>query len=125
MFVILAKFSENKSKAGEFMESHNEWIKRGFDDGVFLLVGSLQRNHGGAMIAHNTSISELQERVNNDPFISQNVVNAEILEIEPKKADERLGFLIGSIDPRSNMPQQVVPARRGRTERLSSNVRIQ
>jgi len=24
------------------MESYNEWIQRGFDDGVFLLVGGLQ-----------------------------------------------------------------------------------
>jgi len=35
MFIILLKFAENKSKAGEFMDSHNEWIKRGFEDGFF------------------------------------------------------------------------------------------
>ncbi len=26
------------------MDEHNAWIKQGFDDGVFLLVGSLQPN---------------------------------------------------------------------------------
>ena len=26
---------------GLFMEDHKEWIERGFDDGVFLLVGSI------------------------------------------------------------------------------------
>jgi len=95
VFVILLKFSENKSKAGELIEGHNEWIKRGFEDGVFLLVGSLQPNLGGSVIAHNTSLSELQERVKEDPFVSGNIVSAEILEIEPKKADERLTFLVG------------------------------
>lgn len=95
MFVILLKFSENKSKAGEFMDSHNEWIKRGFEDGVFLLVGSLQPNLGGTVIAHNVSLSEVEDRVNSDPFVTENVVSAEILEIDPKKADERLGFLVG------------------------------
>ena len=44
MFVILLKLSENKSKASEFMDGHNEWIKQGFEDGVFFLVGSLQPN---------------------------------------------------------------------------------
>jgi len=71
------------------------WIKRGFDDGVFILVGSLQPNLGGSVIAHNESLSELQERVNNDPFVAENVVSAEILEIDTKKADNRLNFLIG------------------------------
>lgn len=94
MFVILLKFSENKSKTGEYMDEHNQWIKKGFDDGVFLLVGSLQPNMGGSVIAHNVSLAELQERVNDDPFVAENVVKAEILEIDPKKADERLNFLV-------------------------------
>lgn len=95
MFVILLKFSDNKSNAGEYMDGHNQWIRQGFEDGVFLLVGSLQPNLGGSVIAHGVSLSELQERVNDDPFVAENVVSAEILEIEPKKADERLNFLLG------------------------------
>jgi len=62
---------------------------------VFLLVGSLQPNQGGAIVAHNISLSELQDRVDNDPFVEEGIVNAEILEIDPKKVDDRLGFLIG------------------------------
>jgi hypothetical protein len=41
-----------------------------------------------------TSLSELEARVDSDPFVAENVVSAEILEIEPKKADERLSFLL-------------------------------
>jgi len=94
MFVVLLKFSDNKGKASQFMEGHKEWIKRGFDDGVFLLVGSLQPNLGGGIVAHNTTLPVLQSRVNNDPFVVENVVNAEILEITPSKADARLNFLL-------------------------------
>ncbi|WP_455208378.1 YciI family protein [Kaarinaea lacus] len=95
MFIVLLKFSGNKGQAGQYMEGHNAWIKRGFDDGVFLLVGSLQPNLGGGIVAHNTSLSDLQIRVSNDPFVAENVVSAEILEITPAKADERLNFLLG------------------------------
>ncbi len=95
MFIILLKFSENKSKAGDYMEDHNNWVKRGFEDGVFLLAGSLQPSLGGSVFAHNTSMIELQERVNDDPFVAEDIVKAEILEIDPKKADERLSFLVG------------------------------
>ncbi len=94
MFVVLLKFSDNKSKAAEFMDGHNQWIKRGFDEGVFLLAGSLQPGLGGSVIVHNTSAPELQERVNRDPFVVENIVQAEIFEIDPKKADERLQFLL-------------------------------
>ena len=94
MFIILLKFSENKSKAGEFIEGNNEWIKKGFDEGKFLLVGSLQPNLGGSVIVHNSSLSELQERVNHDSFVAENIVTVEIIEIDPKKSDERLSFLV-------------------------------
>ncbi|MDX1252460.1 MAG: hypothetical protein IDH49_09495 [Gammaproteobacteria bacterium] len=95
MFIVLLKFSSNKGQASQFMEGHNEWIRRGFDDGVFLLVGSLKPNLGGGIVAHNTTLSDLQIRVNNDPFVAENVVSAEILEITPSKTDERLKFLLG------------------------------
>ena len=94
MFIVLLKFSSNKGQASQFMEGHKEWINRGFDDGVFLLVGSLQPNLGGGIVAHNTSLSDLQRRVNDDPFVSENVVSAEILEITLSRAEERLNFLL-------------------------------
>jgi uncharacterized protein YciI len=95
MFVVLLKFADNKANAGQFMAGHNEWIKRGFDDGVFLLVGSLKPNLGGGIVAHNTSLGDLQTRVNADPFVAEKVVTAEILEIAPAKTDPRLNFLLG------------------------------
>ena len=94
MFIVLLRFSGNKGQAGQFMQGHNEWIKRGFDDGVFLLVGSVRPNLGGGIVAHSTSLSDLQSRVNDDPFVAENVVSAEILEIAPSKIDERLEFLL-------------------------------
>lgn len=94
MFIVLLKFSDNKSRAGEFMEGHKAWLQRGFDDGVFLLAGSLQPSAGGGILAHNSSLADLESRVKEDPFVAEKVVTAEIMEISPARADERLGFLI-------------------------------
>jgi len=94
MFIVFLRFADNKSQAGQFMDGHNAWIQRGFDDGVFLLVGSLQPNLGGAIVAHNSSLAQLEARVNEDPFVAQHVVSAEIVEISPARAEERLGFLL-------------------------------
>jgi uncharacterized protein YciI len=90
MFIVLLRFSANKGKAGQFMDGHKDWIKRGFDDGVFLLTGTLRPNQGGGIVAHNTSLEALQGRVNDDPFVAENVVSAEIMEVAPSRVDERL-----------------------------------
>jgi uncharacterized protein YciI len=94
MFIVFLKFSANKVRAGQLMDSHKAWLKRGFDDGVFLLTGSLEPGLGGGILAHNTSLADLQGRLNADPFVTEDVVKAEILELDPGKADERLQFLV-------------------------------
>lgn len=94
MFIVFLRFSSNKGQAGQFMEGHKEWIKRGIDDGVFLLVGSLQSNSGGVILAHNTSLSDLKNRVSDDLFVAENVVMEEIIEVTPSNADERIRFLL-------------------------------
>jgi uncharacterized protein YciI len=50
MYIVLLKFSANKSQANQLLEGHKAWIKRGFDDGVFLLAGSLEPGLGGGLL---------------------------------------------------------------------------
>jgi uncharacterized protein YciI len=94
MFIVLLRFSSNRGQAGQFMEGHKQWIRQGFDDGVFLLAGTLQPGLGGAIVAHNISLADLQRRVDKDPFVTEDVVRADILEIAPSRADERLKFVL-------------------------------
>jgi uncharacterized protein YciI len=94
MFIVLLKFSNNKNRASQFMEGHNAWIKRNFDDGIFLLAGNLRPNLGGAIVAHNTTLPDLRSRVNADPFVMEDIVSAEILEITPSRTGEHLKFLM-------------------------------
>lgn len=93
MYVVTLRFSTNRAQAPQLMEGHNTWLRRGFDDGIFLLAGSLQPRAGGAVLAHNVSRADLEARVGEDPFVAQDVVSAEILEIAPGLTDDRLAFL--------------------------------
>ena len=93
MFVVLLRFSANKARAADFMQAHNDWIRRGFDEGVFLLAGSLKPGLGGAVLAHAVTRADLEARVAEDPFVAQGVVSADIIEIAPGRADDRLAFL--------------------------------
>ncbi len=94
MFVVALRFSANKAQAPNLIQAHNDWIKRGFDDGIFLLTGSLKPGGGGMVIAHDVSRAELEKRVKEDPFVAEDVVSADILEIAPGRADDRLAFLL-------------------------------
>ncbi|WP_150463084.1 YciI family protein [Nesterenkonia ebinurensis] len=94
MFLVLLRFGENKHTASDHLAGHNAWIDQGFADGVFLLVGSIQQASGGAVLAAGVSREELEHRVDNDPFVAEGVVTAEIVEIEPGRADDRLSFLL-------------------------------
>lgn len=95
MFLILLKLTGDRDLAAQFMEGHNAWIKAGFDDGVFLLVGSLAPNPGGGILAYNTTRAELEKRVAEDPFVADNIAAPELIEVKPGKADQRLEFLLG------------------------------
>ena len=94
MFVILLKFSTHKAKAGQFMERHNSWLREGFEKGVFLLSGSIQPKAGGAVLAHNATAEQIRAIVDEDPFVAEDVVTAEVVEISPSKSIPELEFLI-------------------------------
>src|SRR5260221_227906 len=94
MFVVLLKFSANKTQAGQFMSAHKAWIQRGFDEDVFLLIGNLQPGLGGSIVAHNISLAELKARVSEDPFVAQDIMRPAIIEIALSSAAPRPAFIL-------------------------------
>ena len=94
MFIILLKFSTNKAQAGQFMERHNSWLRDGFEKGIFLLSGSIQPKAGGAVLAHNATLEQIQAIVSEDPFVAEGVVTAEIVEVAASRSIPELKFLI-------------------------------
>lgn len=95
MFLILLRFTDRRALAGPFMAAHNDWLRRGFDDGIFVLAGGLQPQQGGALLAIGTTRDDLLARVQDDPFVAEGIVVPELLEIAPARVDERLAWLGG------------------------------
>ncbi len=93
MFVVVLKFTVDKSEVAPLMPAHSAWLQRGFDDGVFALTGSVAPGVGGMIVAHHTTRDALQARPEQDPLIEQHKVSGEISEIAISRADERLAFL--------------------------------
>ncbi|KFC72729.1 hypothetical protein FG93_02180 [Bosea sp. LC85] len=93
MFLVLLRLSTNRPSAARLMDGHNAWLKKGFDDGAFLLAGSLKPGGGGAILAQGMMRDELMARLAEDPFVAEDVVRIELHEIAPGRTDDRLAFL--------------------------------
>ena len=93
MFIAFLKYSTNKTAASEHMPDHGKWISQGFEDGIFHLAGALDNDAGGFIIAHGESRDAFEARIQADPLVVHQVVDAEIHEIDPKKTTQALEFL--------------------------------
>ncbi len=94
MYIVFLKFAENKNLASDFMDGHKAWIKEGIEQNSFLVVGSLNKNEGGVVLANNQSYDEIKNRVEEDPFVIEKIVNYEIFELTPAMANEQFQFLL-------------------------------
>lgn len=90
LFIIILRFTGNKALAEELMDAHLAYVKQGFDDGVFFIGGPITLDQGGGLIAQGDSREEIDLRVATDPFVKNEVVQAEIIEIEPLYMDKRM-----------------------------------
>lgn len=95
MFIVILKFATNRSKAPEYLKHHKVWLQQGFDSGQFLVAGSLAGNQGGGILVHGVTREELERRVEEDPFVAEKVVSAEVIELAVTRTDPRLAFLQG------------------------------
>ncbi|MCA0405692.1 MAG: YciI family protein [Proteobacteria bacterium] len=94
MFAVFLRFAANKAKAGALMAAHNAWVAKGLADGIFQLVGSLEAQGGGLILAHGEDRPALETRIAQDPFVAEGVVTAQIIGFSPNRADPRLAFLL-------------------------------
>lgn len=94
MFIVLLKFSTNKSRASEWMTEHKAWLQRGFDEGVFMASGSLQGQQGGCVMARGLDMASLKIRLSEDPFVAHDVVIAEIVDVTLSKTAPRFDCLM-------------------------------
>ncbi len=93
MFIILLKPGQNRVHAASFMEGHKSWLEQGMEEGTFLLWGSMKQG-GGAILAAAGDLDALKARLDMDPFVAEQIVSVEIIELAPARAVEQLSFLL-------------------------------
>ena len=94
LYVIYLKFGKNKSMAREFMEEHNDWIKSNVEEGKFLIFGSLASKEGGCIIALAENMDAVNQSISEDPFVKEEIVTSEIVEVSVNGTNPKLSDLI-------------------------------
>jgi hypothetical protein len=93
VFIILMHLVDG-SKAPAHVDGHKDWIRQGFADGLLFYVGGRRGGGGNAMIANGGTPEELRSRVDQNPFVANGVVTAEIIELDTTMSDPRMGFMV-------------------------------
>jgi len=94
MFVVSLKLTGSREQAAPWMAAHKDWLQAGFDDGVFLAAGNLLGQPGGGILVHGLEERAVRERLAQDPFVANGLVEVELTGFAPAKADARLQFIL-------------------------------
>jgi len=95
LYLIVVDYLVPLAQVEAQLEPHRAWVDQGFADGVFLLSGPCVPREGGAIIAHGEDRAAIEARVATDPFHTAGVARHRIVEVAARRADPRLGFLLG------------------------------
>ena len=95
MFVVTLTYLAELDAIDEAMQRHVAYLKKGYSDGVFLASGRQVPRTGGVILAAGVEREELERRIQEDPFVSEDLAEAEIVEFAPSQAAEGLERLRG------------------------------
>lgn len=79
MFILSLTYTAELSEVDRHIEPHMNWVKDGYDSGVFLASGRKNPRTGGVIFARGTR-AEIDARVAADPFTTHGVADYEITE---------------------------------------------
>ncbi len=89
MFILSLTYTADLSEVDRHIEPHMDWVKDGYDRGIFLASGRKNPRTGGVILAHGTR-SEIDAIVAADPFTIHRVADYEVTEVMVTRTAEGL-----------------------------------
>lgn len=80
MFILSFTYVKPPEEADRLMEPHMEWVKQGYDTGMFLASGRKIPRTGGVILARGER-ADIEAFVAADPFSVHGVADYEITEV--------------------------------------------
>ena len=80
MFILSLTYTAELSEVDRYIEPHMDWVKDGYDRGIFLASGRKTPRTGGVILARGNK-AEIEAIVAADPFTIHGVADYEITEV--------------------------------------------
>ncbi|MHA6723438.1 YciI family protein [Sphingomonas sp. RS2018] len=78
--IITLTYTAELSAVDALMPAHVDWLRKGFDEGVFLLAGRQVPRVGGVIVSRGTR-DAVEAVAATDPFVTGGVATAAVTEI--------------------------------------------
>jgi len=96
MYLLNVSFSQNPAQVEPQKEAHGAWVKKYFDEGIFLLAGPKKSGLGGAILVKSMDKSQLMKILSEDSYVIADVADYQIVDFDAKLSAKGLESLINS-----------------------------
>ncbi|WP_415061422.1 YciI family protein [Bdellovibrio sp.] len=83
MFVVTVTYLKPLNEVDEYLASHREFLKLGYEMKLLLASGSQVPRTGGIILARGNDKKKLLDFLENDPFKVNNIASYEVVEFNP------------------------------------------
>jgi len=89
-YIVILTYVKSLEEVNEQIPAHIEWLKKGYQDGVFLASGRRVPRNGGVIIAQCDNYYVLEERLSQDPFRIKGIAKSVIVPFEASMKSKEL-----------------------------------
>ena len=83
MFIVTLTYLKPVEEIDALMPGHVEWLKGGYDSGLFVASGRRVPRTGGVILARSGDEQALRENLARDPFVIHGAARCDVVEFTP------------------------------------------
>jgi uncharacterized protein YciI len=95
VFVVILTYTKPLDLVDSHLEAHVEFLKKSYEENVFIASGRQVPRTGGVILARAASMEALQQVLSNDPFYKNGVADYRIIEFTASMAAPEFQGLVG------------------------------
>ena len=80
MFIVTLTYLKPVEEIDALMNDHVEWLKKGYDDGLFIASGRRIPRTGGVILARSGDEQALRDTLARDPFAIHGAARCDVVE---------------------------------------------
>ena len=80
MFIVTLTYLKPVEEIDALMHDHVDWLKKGYDDGLFIASGRRVPRTGGAILARSGDEQALRDTLARDPFAIHGAARYDVVE---------------------------------------------